>query len=580
MKNLQMRSLFVSIALFWGVCGSATALDWPPVLDPDNNVQPPKWDWQLRVPVQIHNDPSIEIYDVDMFDNESTGMVQQLKSLGKRVICYVNVGAWEDYRDDQSIFPRSILGNVYDRFPNEKWLDIRDVNPANSTTGMALRAILEARFDRAKQLGCDAVEPDNMDGFDVSSHNPSGFPLTYEDQIFFNLWVAKEVHDRGMAVGFKNNTNQALDPRMVDAYDFVVTESCVYFNECQYFSKFLEANKPVFLTEYLLEPNGFCDTAKNLRISGIQKRFALDNFRVGCDSYYQSEPEPPKPAANLLVNGGFESNFNGWQYCGDATNLSISQQSTQGSKALKTRGTAGCLYQEVPINTGLDYTLSCDASRPGTAWSIVQFSVLDGNYNAVESDAKQIASGGEYANYAMTLSAPEDARYALALIYSEDNMLVDNCNLVAASEPEPEPEPPVINLLNNGGFESDLLSWQSCANPNALSISEDTSEGNKALAIAGGTGCLYQELPATAGKRYSLACDATSQGTRWSIVQLSYLGAQYNNINTTFKQIDSGSSYSSYTIAGDAAPADSAYVIALIYSEDQTLVDNCVVTVD
>jgi len=595
MKKTRIRSHIASFVFLFSACTTASAIEWPPVLNPDVNVQPPTWDWQLISAAELNDDPTIEIYDIDMFINESTGIVGQLKSYGKKVICYVNVGAWEDWRDDETQFPRSILGNVYDRFPNEKWLDIRDVNPSKSNTGRALASILEARFDRAKQMGCDAVEPDNIDGFDETSHNPSGFPLTYEDQMYFNLWVSKEVRERGMAIGFKNNTNQALDSRSVEAFDFVVTESCFKFNECQYFNGFLNANKPVFLTEYLLEPSEFCAAAKNMRISAIQKRFSLDSFRLSCDSYYdtvvepQPEPEPepqpnPSPSSpNMLANGSFESGLFGWQSCGDANNLSTSGSTSQGSKALQLRGGAGCIYQEVPATGGEDYTLSCDASRPGTPWSILQFSFLDAQFNNLTSEIKQIVSGGSYSKYTLSLTAPPNTTHALALLYSEDQMLVDNCVLTSTSEPVPEPEPepnpnPVLtNMLTNGSFESNLFGWQSCGNSDYLSVSSNTSQGVKALAIENGAGCLYQEVSVAIGEKYTLSCDATRTGTPWSIIQLSFIDAQYNNLTTEATQIATGGNYSTYTLAGNA-PANASNAVVLLYSEDQTLVDNCVLS--
>lgn len=221
---------------------SAVGNSWPPVLDPDPEVQPPKWDWQLAVPVQINPDSSIKIYDIEMFENESSGAVQMLHDRGYKVICYVDVGSWENWRDDKNDFPSSILGTVYEGFEDERWLDIRDVNPAKSETGTKLATILEARFDRAVGMGCDAVEPDNMDGYDTTAHESSGFPLTYEDQIYFNLWVARAVHDRGMLVGLKNDINQAHDSRIYTVFDFVVSEQCFQYNECDYFSDFLAAN--------------------------------------------------------------------------------------------------------------------------------------------------------------------------------------------------------------------------------------------------------------------------------------------------------------------------------------------------
>lgn len=91
-------------------------------------------------------------------------------------------------------------------------------------------------------MGCDAVEPDNMDGYDTTAHELSGLPLTYEDQIYFNLWVARAVHDSGMLVGLKNDINQAHDSRIYTVFDFVVSEQCFQYNECDYFSDFLAAN--------------------------------------------------------------------------------------------------------------------------------------------------------------------------------------------------------------------------------------------------------------------------------------------------------------------------------------------------
>lgn len=264
----------------------ASAANWPPILDPNPAVQPPKWDWQLAVPVKVNADPTIQIYDIDMFENEKSTAIQTLHGKGYKVICYLDVGSWEDWRDDAAAFPSSILGATYDGFPDERWLDVRDVNSAKSKTGMALATILSARFDRARSMGCDAVEPDNMDGYDKTAHESSGFPLTYEDQIYFNLWVAAQVHARGMLVGLKNNINQAHDARIYTAFDFVVSEQCFQYNECGYFSDFLAHNKPVFLAEYGLALSKFCPKAKASRISAIKKRTSLNAIRSDCSAYY------------------------------------------------------------------------------------------------------------------------------------------------------------------------------------------------------------------------------------------------------------------------------------------------------
>lgn len=268
------------------VPGPAMAADWPPVLNPNPAVQPPKWDWQLTTPIVINPDTTIRIYEIDMFDNEHRSAVQALHGKGYRVICYVDVGSWENWRDDASTFPASILGTAYSGYPDERWMDIRDVNPAKSQTGTALAHILDARFDRARNMGCDAIEPDNDDGYDPTAHESTGFPLSYDDQIYFNLWVAGEAHARGMLIALKNDFNKAHDSKIYNAFDFVVSEQCFEYNECGSFSNFLGLNKPVFEAEYSLATSTFCPKAKASRISAIKKRASLNSSRQDCSAYY------------------------------------------------------------------------------------------------------------------------------------------------------------------------------------------------------------------------------------------------------------------------------------------------------
>jgi hypothetical protein len=187
---------------------TATAADWPPTLNPNPAVQPPKWDWQLATPVKLNPDTSIKIYDIDMFENEKDTTVQTPHSNGYKAICYPDVGSWENWRDEER-FPQNHPRRQILRLPRRKWLDIRDVNPHKSATGAKLAQILLKRLDRAQRMGCDAIEPDNIDGYDKTAHEATGFPLTYEDQIYFNLWLADNSHARGMLIALKNNINQA-----------------------------------------------------------------------------------------------------------------------------------------------------------------------------------------------------------------------------------------------------------------------------------------------------------------------------------------------------------------------------------
>jgi len=78
-----------------------------------------------------------------------------------------------------------VLGNDYEGWAGEKWLDIRQIS--------TLAPIMRARLDLCKQKGFDAVEPDNIDGYT----NATGFPLTAQDQLDYNIWLANEAHARG-----------------------------------------------------------------------------------------------------------------------------------------------------------------------------------------------------------------------------------------------------------------------------------------------------------------------------------------------------------------------------------------------
>jgi hypothetical protein len=227
------------------------------------------WEWQLMSPIFPGYD--VEVYDIDLFDN-SAAVVADLHARGRKVICYVNLGAWENWREDAHRFPPTVIGASYHGFPDENWLDIRAIN--------TLLPIIRSRLDLAVARGCDAVEPDNLNGYDTATHEPSGFPLTYQDQLIYNRLVAAEAHRRGLAVGLKNDLPQVRD--LVTEFDFAVNEQCFEYDECEHLIPFIEAGKPVFHTEYALPLGAFCSMARSYRFSSIKKTDALDATRELC----------------------------------------------------------------------------------------------------------------------------------------------------------------------------------------------------------------------------------------------------------------------------------------------------------
>ncbi|WP_236654750.1 endo alpha-1,4 polygalactosaminidase [Streptacidiphilus anmyonensis] len=223
------------------------------------------WQWQLTTPV----DTSVraDVYDIDADDNAAS-VVAALHRSGRRVICYVNAGSWEPYRPDAGNYPKELLGRPLDGWPDERWLDVRRLD--------LLTPLLAHRLDECRTKGFDGVEPDNMDGYE----NDTGFPLTAADQLAFDRAVARLAHQRGLAVGLKNDFDQvaALRPD----FDYGVDEQCAELRTCAALTAFVKAGRPVFDAEYAVPTSAFCAQTRGLGISAIRKHLELDAWRQTC----------------------------------------------------------------------------------------------------------------------------------------------------------------------------------------------------------------------------------------------------------------------------------------------------------
>lgn len=225
------------------------------------------WQWQLTTPVDLSVDA--EFYDLDLFGN-TAATVAALHSLGRYVVCYISVGSWEDFRADASDFPAGVIGNPYEGYPDERWLDIRQIDQ--------LAPLLRKRFDECADKGFDGIEPDNIDGY----QNDTGFPIGADDQLLFNRWLATEAHMRVLSIGLKNDPEQ-VGPLMAD-FDWALTEDCFADGFCNMLAPMVSAGKPVFAAEYTdrWSSPAFCDEANRLNFNAILKNRALDSFRVAC----------------------------------------------------------------------------------------------------------------------------------------------------------------------------------------------------------------------------------------------------------------------------------------------------------
>lgn len=188
--------------------------------------------WQIQLSGAVDTTFDVEAYDVDLFD---TPAATWDALHGRKRLCYVSFGSWEDWRDDADQFPAEALGHKLDGWPGERWLDYRLPEVLD---------LLAARLDVAVARGCDGVDPDNVDGY----ANNNGLGLRATDQLVFNRWFADEAHKRGLGVGLKNDLGQ-IDA-LVGWFDWQVNEQCFQYDECARLDPFLDADKPVLNIEY------------------------------------------------------------------------------------------------------------------------------------------------------------------------------------------------------------------------------------------------------------------------------------------------------------------------------------------
>jgi hypothetical protein len=239
------------------VCGQGSACTQAPF--PKGTT----WMWDLEnssIPTNL----DAQVYVVDLF-NTTSAKIQQYKSAGKKVVCYFSAGTFEDWRDDANQFPQDtyctpgencaqsvhILGDWCTSGGGcEWWLDHRK---------QAVRNVMTSRMQLARTKGCDAVEPDNIDGYshddDISCTDQACWGLTAANQLDYNRWLATTAHSLCLGIALKNDVDQV--PALADSFDFAINEECQKYNECgAYKTWFTNKNKAVFNAEYRKDSSG------------------------------------------------------------------------------------------------------------------------------------------------------------------------------------------------------------------------------------------------------------------------------------------------------------------------------------
>lgn len=217
-------------------------------------------------------DPSVNVLELDVHDAEAS-VVQQLEREGIRTICYFSVGTWEEWRPDAGQFPEHVIGEAWDEWPGERYLDTRQLD--------LLLPVFEKRLDLCAAKGFSGVDPDNIDSW----WSETGFPLTMDDNLQLIDHLITAAHERGLAIGQKNTPEIALD--RASRFDFAVVEDCAADDWCDQMQPFVQAGKPVYAIEYTDATSqsafaSYCDRSDLEGYALVLKHRDLDAYSRHC----------------------------------------------------------------------------------------------------------------------------------------------------------------------------------------------------------------------------------------------------------------------------------------------------------
>jgi hypothetical protein len=190
-----------------------------------SNGQPMTWDWQLSNANSGLVLRDVDMIDIDGFDNSAATVTEIHARSGptlssEKAICYLDLGAWEEYRPDAGSFSPAVVGKAMSGWPQEYWVDVRQLS--------SLEPIINSRLQMCADKGFDGVEVDDIDGYTQASQ--TGFPLTAGDAQNWLAYVANEAHSLGMFVLWKNDPY--LASWAVPYFDGAISEQCYQYTEC------------------------------------------------------------------------------------------------------------------------------------------------------------------------------------------------------------------------------------------------------------------------------------------------------------------------------------------------------------
>ena len=205
----------------------------------------------------------------------------------------------------------------------------------------------------------------------------------------------------------------------------------------------------------------------------------------------------------LLVNGGFESGFSGWDrfYSGESVETTGARV---GTNALKLTKNFGGAQQIIDAVAGQTYKVSGYGKKTGSAYIGFGITFYDAaDEKIADSTANIPITSSDWQLYESEIVAPDNARTVRFWTYQDRDDgtgLLDQLSLTT-SETDLTDEG---ELLVNGGFESNFGGWDRFYNGESVE-NGGARVGARALKLTRNFGGTQQIIDAVAGQTYKMS---------------------------------------------------------------------------
>lgn len=267
---MRLAGLFLGLMTLFALPSLQASAQPVSVVTPSRWMPAPdaRFDLQFSTPMQLQRTVDFLVLDLnDALPDE----ISQIRGRGAAAVCYFDGGTMAEDADDFGSVPPLAVGRQVEQQPNQRWLDIRDID--------AIAPMIQGRLDLCRDKGFDGALVGNLENYLFRT----GFPIGERQQQAFNRFIADEAHQRGLSIGLWNSRSQ-IAPLSMD-YDFVVLSGCFEDGWCNESQPFLDQTKPAFLVEFAESARSdleFCRAAQSFGAMGIIKRQILDGWLRLC----------------------------------------------------------------------------------------------------------------------------------------------------------------------------------------------------------------------------------------------------------------------------------------------------------